>query len=321
MCSKFDISLPLALVGIAFVTMALRDKYASRLEAALKGREFRSGDAIVLSVAIGTMVSIVAVVPKQALLALFLAAYLLLLLQFSYLARPKWNTSVLPPAAFLALYFLLQGSAYWNPLFLDIFAALFAALVSTFLSVMFTWATALVFAAAITAVDVVQVLFTGAMARAFERTIALNLPVALLVPVIPLVPAAEPPYPYFPYAFVGLGLGDLALLGLLVSKSSERYGKAFGLFSTLTVGLAFFIFETLAMNFGGSYYPATVFVISGWAFSLLGRVVIISTCSGRGGSADQSNPPIHQEDAPWYNASNNLISPYVAFSIDRGYLI
>jgi len=273
---RFDIALPLSIICLAVLSLLLKDRYADRLRAALRGKEFKSKDAIILSAAIGVVVSLVAAVPSQALVVLFLSAYSLILLQFSYLMRPKWSTSIIVPVLFLVLYFLLRGSVYWNPLILDVFATIFAVLVSTFLGVTFTWRAAVAFAVAITAVDIFQVLYTGSMVMAFEKTMGLDLPVALIVPVVPLVPTSEPLYPALPYAFSGLGLGDLSLIGLLVAKTAERYGRGLGLATALSMGISFFIFETLAMNFGGGFYPATVFVVSVWVVVLFGKFVASS---------------------------------------------
>ncbi|MEM2920718.1 MAG: hypothetical protein QXF26_00185 [Candidatus Bathyarchaeia archaeon] len=271
---RFDIALPLSIICLAVLSLLLKDKYAHRFREALRGKEFKSKDAIILSAAIGVMVSLVAAVPSQALVILFLSAYSLLLFQFSYLMRPKWPTSVLMPVLFLVLYFLFRDSVYWNPLILDVFAAIFAVLVSTFLGITFSWGAAVAFAVAITAVDIFQVLYTGYMVMAFEKTIGLDLPVALIVPVVPLIPESDPLYPALPYAFSGLGLGDLSLVGLLVTKTAEKYGRGLGLATALSMGISFFIFETLAMNFGGGFYPATVFVVSGWIIALFGKFII-----------------------------------------------
>jgi len=270
---RFDIALPLSIICLAVLSLLLKDKYADRFRTALRGKEFKSKDAIILSAAIGVTVSLVAAVPSQALVIIFLSAYSLLLFQFSYLVRPKLSMSILVPVLFLGLYFLFRGSVYWNPLILDAFAVIFAVLVSTFLGVTFTWGAAVAFAVAITAVDIFQVLYTGSMVMAFEKTMGLDLPVALIVPVVPLIPTSEPLYPALPYAFSGLGLGDLSLIGLLVAKTAERYGRGLGLATALSMGVSFFIFETLAMNFGGGFYPATVFVVSGWVVVLFGKFI------------------------------------------------
>lgn len=274
MSLQFDIMLPSTLLAITLVTVILHGKYEARVKKLLQEREFKTTDVVALVAAIGLAGTVVALLPGQAIMIVYLLAYSLLLFQFSYAVYPKWYTSIVPPAFFVSLYFLLGDSPYWSPFVLDLFAAIFVVLISIYVNSMFTWKTTAIFGALITAMDIIQVLYTKFTVGAFEKTIALNLPVAILVPLVPLIPISSPPFPIFPYAFSGLGLGDFFFSGLLAIQTMKRFGRKFGLITALSISVTFFFIEMITMTYAGGYYPATVFIIIGWLIPMVGRSLL-----------------------------------------------
>lgn len=279
MSLQFDIMLPTTLLAVTLATVLLHNKYESRVKKMLEEREFKTRDVVALVAAIGLAGTVVALLPGQAIMIVYLLAYSLLLFQFSYAVYPKWYTSILPPAFFVSLYVLLGDSPYWSPFVLDIFAAIFVVLISIYVNSLFTWKTTAIFGVLITAMDIIQVLLTKFTVGAFEKTIALNLPVAILVPVIPLISVSSPPFPIFPYAFSGLGLGDFFFSGLLAIQTMKRFGGKYGLITALSISVTFFFIEMVTMTYAAGYYPATVFIIIGWLIPVIWRTLFARTKS------------------------------------------
>ena len=256
----FDIMLPLIVSLVLAAIVFLYSRFETRLKSLFEEREFRIRDAILLVIVMGIMVTILALVtqfiPNQAILILFLAAYSFILFLFTYTAVEKWYLALLPPISFVISYFF-----FWDihfPLFLNIFAILFAISISIYIGSLFSWKTVLVFAGLIAIMDIIQVFGTKHMGEAASIFITLRLPVLLRVPTFPL------------QGTILLGLGDIFLGGLLAIQTMRKYGKRAGFLSSLSIGGAFFIFETMIFQFEelSRIFPATLVVICGWLLSL-----------------------------------------------------
>lgn len=249
----FDVVLPSVVSAIIVAIVELFPRFEPRIKSIFEEKEFRIRDAFFLVVAMGAMVTAVVFVPQQAIQILFLGAYSFVLFLFTYIAVEKWFISVLPPLVFLVLYL----SGYWNIILVNLFAVFFAVLIVVYLGGLFSWTTVLVFAALIVAMDVVQVLVTNFMGAAAERFAELELPILIQVPTYPVE------------GWIGLGLGDIFLAGLLAIQGMRKYGRKAAFISAVSIGFAFFIYEVIAFSLRlFRYFPATIIVVCGWLLSL-----------------------------------------------------
>ena len=247
----FEVLLPLTLLLIMIATSILYGKYERKIQSLLGGRELRLRDVVLMVVAMGIMVTILAFISELDIIrAFFLCSYSLVLFLFTYLVVPKWYLDVLSPAFFLALYFF-----YWNEYFLNLFAIVFAIFVSIYLGGLFTWKTTAAFVALLTFVDVVQVFGTRFMVAYGQRVAMLGLPAMIIIPTFPAG---------YPEGRVFLGLGDVFLTGLLVIQTTQKYGQRFGYVTAATIAAIFMLFETVLLNFVVGYFPATIMVVCGW---------------------------------------------------------
>lgn len=265
-----DISLPVALSLITTAVLFAHTKLGGKVKILFGGREFTTRDAILLVVMMGVMVTIlgwaVIEIPAMAIVVLFLYAYSTVLFLFSYLIVPKWYLALLAPALFVALYFL-----WWNLYLLNLFAAIFAICISVYIGSLFTWKTTAVFVGLLTIMDIIQVFITGFMVTSGEKAVSLGLPVVIILP-------SFPSQGYF----MLLGLGDIFLSGLLIIQNVQRYGKRWGLATTLAIGAVFFLLETVLLNIEVIAFPATVLVIAGWLTALGIRYLYKSPILGAG---------------------------------------
>ncbi|MFP3984711.1 MAG: hypothetical protein ACLFU9_01915 [Candidatus Bathyarchaeia archaeon] len=248
----FDIVLPSIVSIVAITTVLLYAKFETKLKSLFEEKEFRVRDSIFLVVAMSFMVTVIVFVPQEAIKVLFLVAYFFVLFLFTYVAVEKWYLAVLPPIAFVALYLF-----FWDLILLNIFAILFAVFVSVYLGGLFSWTTVLIFAGLITVMDVVQVFVTGYMGEAATKLIGLRLPVLVYVTTFPRD------------GWIGLGLGDIFLAGLLSIQTMLRFDRKTGVISALSMGIAFFIYETIVFHFEFfGFFPATIVVLCGWLLGL-----------------------------------------------------
>jgi hypothetical protein len=81
----FDVAMPLTLFVVTAVAMFLNEKVERKVKAAFEEREFKIKDAVMLVAAISVAVSIMALVPRMAIMIIFLFAYSMLLFIFSYI--------------------------------------------------------------------------------------------------------------------------------------------------------------------------------------------------------------------------------------------
>jgi len=152
----------------------------------------------------------------------------------------------------LALYHF-----FWNNTLLNIFAVIFAIFISVYLGGLFSWTSVLVFAGLITVMDFIQVFGTGFMVEAANKFIKLELPVLIYVPTFPIE------------NWIGLGLGDIFLAGLLGIQTAQKYGRRAGVISAISVGFAFFLFEIAFFYYEfANFFPATLVVVGGWLLGL-----------------------------------------------------
>jgi hypothetical protein len=247
----FDIVLPSVVSVITIVSVLLYARLEGKIKSLLQEKEFRVKDSIFLVIAMGVMVSVIVFVPGQAIQILFLAAYSFVLFLFTYIVTEKWYVALLPSGVFVALYL----SPYWNLFLLNVFAVVFAIVVTVYLGGMFSWKTVLVFTALITVMDFIQVFGTGLMGASAGKLLDLKLPIMILVPT----------FPFRVSGLLGLGLGDIFLTGLLAIQTSQKYDRKAGFISAAAIGFAFFVFEFAVFftRFSG-FFPATIVVLGGW---------------------------------------------------------
>jgi hypothetical protein len=254
----FDVALPMAVFLIALASTLLYGKVEKRVKNMFEEREFTMRDAVLLVIAMGTMVSVLVVFPTQAILVLFLWVFSVALFMITYLISQRWYLGPVGPAAFLVLYFVFKDTSVWNPWLLDLFAVIFVVFITVYVGSLFTWKTTLAFALLLTIMDVIQVLYTGYMVRTSEKIIGLSLPVFIVLPVVP-----------FLHQRMGLGLGDLFLTGLLSIQATKKYGRQVALISVLSIVTVFAIVESFMLTyFPEQGLPATVMVFGGWLIAV-----------------------------------------------------
>jgi len=251
---QFDVALPTAVFLIALASTLLYEKIEKRVKTMFEEKEFTIRDAALLVIAMGTMVSVLVIFPTQAILVLFLWVFSVALFMITYMISQKWYLGPIGPAVFLALYFVFEGTSVWNFWLLDLFAVIFVVFITVYVGSLFTWKTTLAFALLLTIMDVIQVLYTGYMVKTSEKIIGLYLPVFIVLPVVPSL-----------NTWLGLGLGDLFLTGLLSIQTAKRYGRQIALISVLSIAIVFGIVEAFMLTyFPNQALPATVMIFGGW---------------------------------------------------------
>jgi len=259
----FDIVLPSALFFLTAAAVFLYPKLETKVKSILEDKKFSIRDVVVLVVVMGIAVTVIVIIPSEAIRILFLIFYSMMLFFSAYMVLPRWYIGLLLPAAFLILYFV-----FWNTprtdasvlIFMDVFAVIFVVFASVYMGTLFGWETIAVFAGLLTVMDVIQVLVTGFMVESSKKMLSLNLPVMIFVPT-------------FPYQSAGmiLGLGDILLSSLLTIQTARKYGRKFGYVSIAFIAAAFLIFEVLMFYYMTGAMPATVFIVCGWLASLGAR--------------------------------------------------
>ena len=261
-----DVLLPSALFLVGVIVVFLYSRIDKKVDQLVGGQELHLKHAIPLVLAIGVMVTVIMFIPEHALLGLFLFAYVAILFLFSFLFVPKWYLAVAPPVLFLLSFFY-----FWNIYTFNLFAILFGISVAVYMGSLFTWKTTVAFASLVTIMDIIQVLITGHMGEAFETAKALGLPAFINLPMFPTTGRTY------------LGLGDLFLFGLLSIQSTRKYGKNFGLKSTILMAVVYLLLQTVLINYYPleNGFPATVLVISGWLVALAAKYLYDSLIKKR----------------------------------------
>lgn len=262
----FDVMLPTTLFFITLATLFTFRKYEDKFRSLLEEKTLKVTDVIVLVAAMGVAVTVMVFVPEIALLTLFLFVYSLLMFVFTYAVVSKWYVAVIPPAVFVALYAALSGvfgygaPDVWELGLMNLYAVIFAVMITTYLGSMFTWKTTLAFAVLLTVVDIIQVLYTRHMVAAAEHIQSLKFPMLITVPTIPPLCDSQGNH-----VFIKLGVGDLFFAGLLATQTLRRFSWKHALTAAAGMAVSFFIFETLMFNYALTAFPGTLMIIVGWA--------------------------------------------------------
>jgi hypothetical protein len=198
------------------------------------------------------------------LAALVLAAFAfgaVLVEQIRAEVKARWYLAVFPPALFLVVFFLFMyvPVPHLSVVLVDVTGALFAVMITLYLASLFTWKVTFIFAALLTVMDIILVLFTGIMVTAATHVAELGLPVLISLPTIPLITTVEGGT-----LFLSLGLGDFFFAGTLATQTYKKYGVKTAIISAITMTLSFGAFEAFLLSTGFGAFPGTVMIILGW---------------------------------------------------------
>ena len=156
------------------------------------------------------------------------------------------------------MYLMYNGTTLWFPYLLNAYGVTFAVLVTLYLGSLFTWKSTFIFAALLTTMDIILVLFTGVMVTAVKEVSGLGLPVLISLPTIPLVVTERG------LQYISLGLGDFFFAGILATQVFKKFGKRTAVLSALTMSVSFAIFEAFLLNYQWGAFPGTLMIICGW---------------------------------------------------------
>jgi len=248
----FDILLPIVVFITVVISIFSYRKLEKKIKVLFEDRKFSTRDTILMAVSMGAMVTVIAFAPHRAIQILYIAAYSYIMASFIYVILKKWYVAVFPPILFVLSYFL-----YWNICVFNLFAVVFAIIITVYLGSLFSWKTTLVFAVLVTVMDYIQVFITGFMGESAGKIIELGLPVLVILPTYPAG------------TMIGLGLGDIFLSGLLAIQTALKHGEKAGFLTASMITIAIFVFEIMLFNFEPfKYFAATIVVMSGWIASL-----------------------------------------------------
>ncbi len=227
-----------------------------------------------------------------------LAFFALLYVRRNPSAKPRWFVAAMSPVMFLLLFAFFSNTFIWFPYLLDIYGIIFGLLIVLYMNSLFTWKTVFIFAALITALDIVLVWLTGTMVQAAEQISGLGLPVLVAFPTIPTISSPQG------ILIMRLGLGDFFFAGVLTSQTMKRLGKKVAIASLITICVSFGFFELILLNkeFAAALpvqaLPATLPILLGWL-----PVVAIKMLSSRGQKAKlepqlaQTQPQVGEEQS------------------------
>jgi hypothetical protein len=186
----------------------------------------------------------------------------------------KWYLAALSPALFLLLFFFYRETSIWFPYLLDVYGIIFAMLIVMYLGTMFNWKTVFIFAAFLTAMDIVLVWVTGTMVQTANAVSGLGLPVLVAFPTIPLINTTQG------ILIMRLGLGDFFFAGILGTQTLKKFDKKTGIISLLAMSVSFGIFELILLNpelanaLPVKALPATLPIVVGWLPVIALRMLI-----------------------------------------------
>jgi hypothetical protein len=174
--------------------------------------------------------------------------------------QSRWYLAVFPPVLFLIVFFLFmyEPVPLLSLVLLDVTGALFAVLITIYLASLFTWKITFIFAALLTVMDIILVLFTGVMVTAATHVAGLGLPVLISLPTLPLIMTTQG------IRFLSLGLGDFFFAGTLATQTYKKYGKKVAIISAVAMTLSFAVFEAFLLSTEFGAFPGTVMIILGW---------------------------------------------------------
>jgi len=249
--------MPFTLSAVTLISVILNSKVEGRMKYFFQKKQITNKEAVFLVILVIILVTIVAMSKRYGfidpLMMLFLFSYSSLLFIFSYIFLKKWHFAIAPPIIFILLYLFLKDTIIWSLYLANIYAIVFAILITLYFGSIFTWKTTWIFALLLTIVDVIMVFVTKFMFEAAKAGLSLKLPVAVILPTFP--------------SLVGtmiLGLGDFFLTGLLAIQLCKKYDRKSAIISVITVAIAFFVFEVYSLNYYPQPFPATLIVIAGW---------------------------------------------------------
>ena len=197
------------------------------------------------------------------LAALGLAAFAFIAILYEQIkpdVKSRWYLAVFPPVLFLIVFFLYmyEPVPLLSLVLLDVSGALFAVLITIYLASLFTWKITFIFAALLTVMDIILVLFTGVMVTAATHVAGLGLPVLISLPTIPLITTTQG------IRFLSLGLGDFFFAGTLATQTYKKYGRKTAVVSAVAMMLSFAVFEAFLLSTEFGAFPGTVMIILGW---------------------------------------------------------
>ncbi len=172
--------------------------------------------------------------------------------------RERWYLAVLPPVLFVLLYLVYNGTILWFPYLLNVYAIIFAILVTLYLGSLFSWKNVFIFAGLLTVMDIILVLFTGIMVTAAKQVSGLGLPVLISLPTLPLILTEQG------MQYMSLGLGDFFFSGILATQTYKRFGKKTAVLSAVTMCISFGVFEAFLLSYEWGAFPGTLMIICGW---------------------------------------------------------
>ena len=195
--------------------------------------------------------------------AIGLAAFSFLAIAYEQLkpdSKSRVHLGLFPALLLLIVFFLFM----YNPvpllslILVDVIGALFAVLITLYLTSLFTWKVTFLFATLLTVMDIVLVLVTGFMIQAATHVAGLGLPVLIQLPLIPPFTIAGE------IQHISLGLGDFFFAGTLATQTYKKFDKRTGIISAVAMTVSFGIFEAALLSTDFGPFPGTVMIILGW---------------------------------------------------------
>src|SRR4030067_100370 len=180
----FDVAMPIMLFAVTLAALLLSKRVEPKLKTSFEEREFRARDAVLFVVLIAVAVSDVV---WQVFL--FIA---IVYEQIKPDVSSRWYLAVFPPVLFLIVFFLFmyEPVPLLSLVLLDVAGALSAVLITLYLASLFTWKVRFIFAALLTVMDIILVLFTGVMVTAATHVAGVGLPGLISLATIPLIMTA-----------------------------------------------------------------------------------------------------------------------------------
>ena len=207
------------------------------------------------------------------LAALGLAAFSFVAILYEQLkadAKSRLHLALFPPLLFLIVFFLFMYDPVplLSLVLVDTIGALFAVLITLYLTSLFTWKVTFLFATLLTAMDTVLVLVTGFMVQAATHVAGLGLPVLIQLPLLPPVVIAGA------LQYISLGLGDFFFAGTLATQTYKKFDKKTGIISAVAMTLSFGISEAILLSTNFGPFPGTVMIIVGWLPVVAWKIVV-----------------------------------------------
>jgi len=255
--------LPISLFTMIALSILIYKRVAEKTKELLGDKKIGLREAISIVIFISVLVIIIGLIPGYAIQILFIAAFSYILFIFTYLLSKRAIASAIPPAIYVTVFLLLNYLITTNALIIilvtNLFSALFAIIAITLLGPLFSWRVLMLFAALLTAMDIIHVFITGYMVEAAHRVIGLGLPLMLLLPRPPSLTE-----------LTALGLGDVFLSGLLSAHTTSKYSLKAGLLTAASISMIFLAFDIIVYKFTWQVktFPATLLVLLGWLLGI-----------------------------------------------------